>query len=174
MNIVSINGSPRKKGNTESLINKLLEGAKSNGHNVTSFNPNTMTIKGCQACMGCKSASGKCVQKDDMNSVYDAVNNSDVVVLGTPIYFGGMTAQLKNVFDRFFPYMPGKLEGNKKCVLIVSHGAPDKASYESFTNTISSMAKAIGFSDVEVFIGNDSGNEHPEYLEKCYEIGSSL
>ena len=109
--IVILNGSPRKKGNTSALVKAFTEGAESAGNTVTEFFLGGMNIRGCRGCFG--GHSGRecpCVQKDDMNQIYPAVKDCDVVVLASPLYYWNLSGQLRTAFDRLFALEEG--EGN--------------------------------------------------------------
>ena len=80
MNIIGIMGSPRPKGNTAVLLEKVISGAKAAGDESVIFQPNVMNIRGCQSCDACKT-KGRCVVQDDMQSVYRAINAADLLVL---------------------------------------------------------------------------------------------
>ena len=87
--IVILNGAGKKNGNTASLIKAFREGAEAVGNTVTEFYLQTMNIKGCMDCQGCtRKLVGDpqpCVQKDDMQQIYDAFNACDVVAFATPV-----------------------------------------------------------------------------------------
>ena len=101
--IVVLNGSPRKKGNTSELVRAFAEGAEGSGHQVTEFFLNGLNIHGCLGCFGGgKDPTHPCVQDDDMDSVYAAYREADVVVLASPLYYWGISGQLKIAFDRLF------------------------------------------------------------------------
>ena len=94
--IVILNGSPRRNGNTSSLVKSFTEGAESAGHTVTEFFLQDMNIRGCRGCFGGHSSQDSpCVQKDDMDKIYPAVKESDVVVLASPLYYWNMSGQLR-------------------------------------------------------------------------------
>ena len=94
--IVILNGSPRKTGNTSTLVKAFTEGAENAGHTVTEFFLDGMNIHGCKGCFGGHSSQEcPCVQKDDMTQIYPAVKESDVVVLATPLYYWNMSGQLR-------------------------------------------------------------------------------
>lgn len=125
MSIVAIISSP-EKGNTEALVNAAIEGAKENGQDVKTFYINKMTNRrGCQACMGCKKA-GKCVVKDDITPVLDAVRDADGIILSTPVYFGQVCGQFKLVEDRFWSFLDPAMKPNmptgKKLAVITTAG----------------------------------------------------
>ena len=100
MKIVLLNGSPRRGGNTEIMINTFMENVKD--HDVVKLNIASMNIKGCLGCKYCWSHQGECVQKDDMEQVWTHLKEADVLIFGSPIYWFDMTAQLKTVIDRMY------------------------------------------------------------------------
>ena len=101
-NIVLLSGSPRKKGNTDKLAAAFMEGARSAGKTVTLFRVADMKIHGCRGCGHCRAEVGVCVQEDDMLSILDALYKADALVLASPVYYFGVTAQLKLAVDRLF------------------------------------------------------------------------
>ena len=110
-NIVILNGSPRKTGNTSALDKSFTEGAKSAGHTVTEFFLAGMSIHGCKGCFGGHSSKDcPCVQKDDMDQIYPAVKSCDVVVLASPLYYWNMSGQIRTAIDRLFALEEG--DGN--------------------------------------------------------------
>ena len=102
-NIIILNGSPRRAGNTSALVRAFTEGAEQAGHHVEEFFLNEMNIHGCRGCFGGgKDPASPCVQKDDMDKIYPAYRAADVVVLATPLYYWSISGQLKCAFDRLF------------------------------------------------------------------------
>ena len=100
--IVVLSGSPRKKGNTDKLAAAFIDGARSAGKEVALFRVADMKIHGCQGCGHCRTERGVCVQKDDMPPILDALHKADALVLASPVYYFGVTAQLKLAVDRLF------------------------------------------------------------------------
>ena len=135
--IVVLNGSPRKKGNTSTLVKAFSEGAESAGNTVTEFFLSGMDIHGCKGCFGGHSSREcPCVQKDDMNQIYPAVRDCDVVVLATPLYYWNMSGQLRTAIDRLFALEEGEgnlLRGNGRSSALLmaaeGHGFEDVVLY---------------------------------------------
>ncbi len=100
MKILSISCSPRKGGNTETLLNEALKGAKQDGAEVELFSVAGKTIAPCDACDACRNNKGICHIKDDMQELYDRIIEADGIIFGTPVYYYNMTAQCKAVMDR--------------------------------------------------------------------------
>jgi multimeric flavodoxin WrbA len=101
LRVIGISGSPRRSGNTDSLLDKALEGALSEGAFVEKIFLNDLAFKPCQACGRCH-RTGVCgIRRDDMGGIYEKIERSDAVIVASPIYFGTVTAQLKAMIDRF-------------------------------------------------------------------------
>ena len=99
MKVLGIYGSPRKGGNTDQLLDKALEGAKSKGAEIGTVYARKLKMSGCIECGGCDK-TGQCVVKDDMQTVYPMMEEADVIIIASPIFFYGLTAQLKAIIDR--------------------------------------------------------------------------
>ena len=109
MYIVALNGSPRRNGATAMLLKKALEGAASQGAKTELIQLNKLSMRGCLACFDCKKRGGKsygkCSLKDDMTPLYEKIESSDAFFLGSPIYFGTITASAKMFVERLYPYL---------------------------------------------------------------------
>ncbi len=123
MKILGISCSPRKKGNTVSLLEETLRGAAEHGANVELFSVSGKNIRGCDGCYACFT-KGECHIQDDMQSLYEKLIGADGIVFGSPIYTYGMTAQAKAIMDRTFALnKPGKSLVNKVAGVIVVAGS---------------------------------------------------
>lgn len=115
-NMLILNGSPRKNGYTRELIS-VFEDTKLNKFNLDIINCNDMNVNYCIDCRVCKSKY-RCVIDDDMQLIYNKIEEADIVVFATPVYFYSVTAQLKTIIDRlqvyFFRHIDGKNVGMKK------------------------------------------------------------
>lgn len=99
MKVLGIFGSPRQGGNSDLLLDKVLEGAGSAGAEIEKVYVRDIKISGCQECGGCDK-TGECVISDDMESIYPLLWNTDIIVLSSPIFFYGITSQAKTLIDR--------------------------------------------------------------------------
>lgn len=136
--IIAINGSPRKNWNTHILINKALDGARDTGADTELINLYDLNYKGCFGCLCCKlknsKSLGRCVVNDELKPVLDAINDCDGLILGSPIYFGDVTAMTKVFLERFVfqylsydDYSKSYFQGNiKKTALIFTSNAAEK------------------------------------------------
>ena len=104
MKAIAINGSPRKSWNTAGLLQKALEGAQSAGAETELIHLYDLNFKGCTSCFACKRKNSKnvghCAMKDDLTAVLEKVQTSDVLLLGSPIYFGYITAGMRAFLER--------------------------------------------------------------------------
>lgn len=104
--IVILNGAAKKNGTTAATIKAFIEGAEASGNTVQEFYLQTMNIHGCLDCGGCrrkeKDSEEPCVQKDDMNQIYPAFKDADVVVFASPVYWWDITGTLKTAIDRLY------------------------------------------------------------------------
>ena len=136
-NIVILNGSPRKSGNTSASVKAFTQGAEEAGNTVTEFFLDGMDIHGCKGCFGGdNSRECPCVQKDDMAKIYPAVKSADVVVLASPLYYWNMNGQLRTAVDRLFALEEGGenlLRGNGRSGALLmaaeGHGFEDVVTY---------------------------------------------
>ena len=110
MKIIAFNGSPRKKWNTATLLEKALEGAASRGAETELIHLYDLNFKGCISCFACKTRDGRsygrCAVKDDLASVFEQVEAADGLILGSPVYMGTVTGEMKSFIERLvFPYL---------------------------------------------------------------------
>jgi multimeric flavodoxin WrbA len=174
MKIVSLLGSPRSKGNSTAIANRFTETAAKLGAEVKTFEMNQLLFRGCQACYACKKNLDHCVLKDDLTEVLAAVQEADVVLLATPVYYGDVTAQLKGFIDRCFSFLkpdyktnpqPSRLEP-KQLVFVQTQGQPDEAAFADIYPRYSGFLKWMGFSDSYLIrtcgVGPGAGDSVPE------------
>ena len=127
MKVLILNGSPRPKGNTRQMIDAFCQGLQEAGHEFVVENVCRMNIHGCLACEHCHGkGQGTCVQKDDMQEIYEGLKTSDMLVIASPIYYHGLSGQMKCTIDRFYALLyPGKPERLSKVAMFLSSGDPD-------------------------------------------------
>lgn len=100
MRILAVNGSPRKSGNTQVLLEAVLEGIRTAGsHEIEVVRLNDLLFRACQNCGGC-TKKGACILGDDMTPLYDKLLVADGIIVASPIYFYGVSAQTKAFLDR--------------------------------------------------------------------------
>ena len=118
MKVITLLGSPRKKGNTATALGWFEEELKAQGHNIDRVNVADFKVKGCLGCGKCEGIADKpgCVQKDDVIGIFERMMSGDAVVYASPLYCWGFSSQMKALIDRHF-------------CLVKGYGTPD---YKSF------------------------------------------
>ncbi len=109
MKVIAVNGSPRKTWNTAALLQKALAGAAAQGAETELFHLYDLNYRGCVSCFACKTRNGAsygtCAVKDGLSPVLRGVEKADAIVLGSPIYFGAVTGEMRSFMERLlFPY----------------------------------------------------------------------
>lgn len=176
MKILVITGSPRKNGNSATLADHFIKGAKEAGHEVVRFDAAFKKVHPCIACNSC-GMNGPCVFKDDFEFVREHIVNADCVVFATPMYYFGISAQLKAVIDRFYA-INGSIHVPKKAVLLMtyantaaSEAVPIKSHYEV-------LLKYLGWTDAGQIIAPGvwpvGAIQHTRFPEQAYRLGKSI
>jgi len=180
--VLGINGSPRAGGNTDILLDKVLEGAKAKGAKTEKVTLAALKFSPCQEC-GNVSDDGSCIIEDDMQPLYEKIKDADVLILASPIFFGSLTAQTKMMVDRFqclwrAKYILKKDIFNKKktgCFVSV-----EASTRKDFFNNAKSIVKnffVIISTDYkeELFCSGveEKGSilKHPDILKEAFELG---
>ena len=139
MKVIIINGSARK-GNTLTAIEAFVKGA-SEKNEIEIIEPDKLNIAPCKGCGACQCSKG-CVDKDDTNPTIDKIAAADMILFATPVYWWGMSAQLKLIIDKC--YCRGMQLKNKKVGTIVVGGSPvDSIQYELIDKQFDCMAKYL-------------------------------
>ena len=184
MNVLGILGSPRRGGNAEVLLDKALQGAESCGASTEKLCLNELAIRPCQECGGCDD-TGECVIADDMAMVYGKIDKADRIILASPVFFGGLTAQTKAMIDRFqcrwvrkYRLKTAPEAGKKGAFLCVSA----RHKEEFFENAV--RIARIFFIVLDIaYAGDvwckgvsDKGEiaKHPDSLEEAFKLGKAL
>jgi len=130
MKVLAFVGSPRKGGNTDVLVDRIMEGARERGAEVEKIYLNELNVRMCQACDGCrKHIEDPCVLGDDMVAVHEKLRACDAFVVGTPIYYFGPSAQAKVFLDRWYALAGAEGEGHrlkgKRMALALAYADPN-------------------------------------------------
>ncbi len=163
MKILLLQGSARKKGNTARVLGWVEEELSTLGHEVEAIYLNAKNLKGCLGCAKCKELPDEvgCVQKDDIPEFLGKIVHSQLVVFASPLYFWGVTAQLKAVIDRTYslytqyhqPDHASLVEGQRQALLVTGGGPWDNNAEAAFTafSRIQNPHKSVHAG--ELFIG---------------------
>ena len=171
MKILILNGSPTRDGNTVALANAFKEGAESKGHEVTVLNVAHKKVNGCMSCNYCHNqGNGKCIQNDDMQEIYPLLQETDMIVFASPIYYFTMSAQLEAVIQRFYAINhPAKA---KYSALLLSSYSPDV--YTASIAQYKDMIGYMGITDKGIVVADNSTNKTPAKLTEAKELGANL
>ncbi len=185
MNVLGISGSPRIGGNTDILLEKALEGARSTGANAEKIVLSNLTFSPCQECQNLKD-DGSCIIEDDMQLIYKKIEEIDALILTSPIFFGSLSAQTKMMIDRFqcawrAKYILKKeLFKKKKIGVFLCVAASGK---KDFFDNAKSIVKnlfatiSVDYKEELFCAGVDKKGDilkHPDFLNKAYELGERI
>ena len=156
--IIAINGSPRKNWNTHTLLNKALEGAEAAGAETELVNLYDLNYTGCISCLACKVKNGKslghCIVNDGLKPILEKIHTCDGLILGSPIYFGDITAMLRAFWERLIfqhlnydDYSKPFITGKPKTAFIYTMNAPEEFYHEltqKYSSTLGSYFEYTG------------------------------
>ena len=186
--ILAIYGSPRRGGNTSVLLDHAVQGALDGGALVEKVFLRELKMSPCLEIYGCKK-DGRCVIRDDFQRVYDQLLVGQALILASPIFFGGVTAQVKILMDRcqslwvkkywIDKVRYGEWEAKRKG-LFISVGAT--RGQNLFDGALCSVKYFFDVLDMELwrtllYRGLDTEGavlNHPEYLDGAYNAGRDL
>ena len=186
MKIVVFQGSPRREGNTDILLSETLR-AVSNGNEIILFTLNDMNIRPCQNCGGCDETGG-CVLTDDMDNVYSAIREADRIIVASPIFFFGLSAQTKIMVDRCQAFwcekyllkktVPSGPYGRKGLLLLVG-GMKKDTGIQCAGATATAFFRTISVQEHETlsYLSTDRKGailDNPKALKDAYEAGVIL
>ncbi|MCE5322847.1 flavodoxin family protein [bacterium] len=176
MKIIGVMCSPRRGANSDTMVTSALAGATELGAETKAFVINDMNIKGCQACMYCKTHDG-CAVQDDMQLIYKELADADGVVIGAPVYMWQYCAQARLFIDRLYCYMNLDFTAkiNKPALVLISQGNDNPDTF------VESLKKTglIGLSVKDMIIAADANqpdcvSKQPELLERIKQAGKKL
>ena len=167
MKILVITGSPRKNGNSNTLAEHFIKGAKEAGHEVVRFDAAFKKVHPCIACNRC-GMNGQCVFKDDFEFIRKHIADADLVAFATPMYYFGISAQIKTVIDRFYA-INGQIHVPKKAVLMMTYAII--SHYEV-------LLDYLGWTDAGQIITpgvwSVGAVNHTKFPEQAYRLGKTV
>lgn len=179
--VIGIVGSPRKSGNSSSMVNEVLRGAKDSGAETKVFYLNSMKIKGCQSCMYCRKNDNCCIN-DDMQEILENIKESDAVIIGSPIFIYQVSGQTKIMMDRLYPLTDEKHNprfGKKKLVMVYTQASPFFFSFRTYIRYLRNAFTAMGLKHYKDIIvtkcfNPDVAKNNVKAMKKAYGVGKSL
>ena len=188
MRILAIAGSPRRKGNTDALLDRAVAGATSAGAEVERVVLSRLKVAPCVGCNRCFE-TGRCVVQDDYQELYDKTLAADGIILAAPVFFMNVSGWTKAFIDRFqclwalryvldqpVPLPPG---GQRRRAIFLSAAGSPKTKFDCTLSTVRAFfatvdAKLIGTACINAIDDKGAVTEHPEILEKAYALGREM
>ncbi len=177
MYVLGLVASPRRGANTDLLVSAVLRGASGANHAVDKVYLYDVDIWPCVDCRACKRASHKCVLEDGMQMLYPKLEQADVIVFGTPLYWYGPSAKMKLLVDRLRPFIASGLLKGKKVVLAI----PSEEGAEACGNCVGMFEQSFDYIGIEI-VGKilpkaeerTAVKNQPDLLRSAFELGKSL
>ncbi len=153
--VLVLDGSTRKLGNTSVLLQHFIDGAKNNTGNIEQVQAKDIEIKYCNGCLRCNLIKRCSIRDDDWADLSQKIDEADVLVFASPIYFHYVTAPLKNIIDRFRSFVHVQItetglihtpfkEWNKDFVLLLSMGSSDDSDAKPVIDLFEYMKEVLG------------------------------
>ena len=146
MKIVLLEGSPNKNGSSNMLAEQFRKGAEEAGHSVQVIDAAHADIHPCIGCIHC-GYEGPCVQKDDVNKIRQTILAADMMVFVTPLYYYGMSAQLKTLIDRFCAFNTSIQRKHMKSALLTVAWNNDTWTFEALESHYDTLVRYLNLED---------------------------
>ena len=176
LNILMLTGSPRRHGNTSTMADAFARGAGEAGHTVFRFDAAFKNVHPCTACNAC-GMDGPCVFDDDFACVREHIVDADMVVLVSPMYYFGFSAQLKRVIDRFYA-INGQIHVPKKAALLMAYADTNKRKENCVLTHYAMLLDYLGWSDAGHIIApgmwSAGAIRGSAYLDQACRLGRTL
>ena len=190
MNVIAFNGSPRREGNTDILLTEAIRGVKEHTGSALVFQLSTLNLKPCLSCGHCDDTA-RCIINDDMQEIHERIRSADRIIVASPIFFFGVSAQTKIMIDRCQTFwaekyvhkkpVPPGLFGRKGLLLLVGGMKKNaknvgfecsEASVRAFFRTVNVQVHAtLAFDNIDE---KGAITRHPTALRDAYESGKTL
>jgi multimeric flavodoxin WrbA len=186
MEIAAICASSRAGGNTATLLEALLDGAREAGAITHRFDPAKMKISDCDADRSClESAEAGCLLDDDMQRIYTALRRADAWVFATPVYFWHVTASMKRVIDRLYAFYTEEggwrlgLPGKRRGAVIVVQADPGQDTPTRVADYLTTIMRDLNVEVVGAIAEGSLGHsgdaaKRPDLLARARELGKQL
>lgn len=176
--VLVLMSSPRKHGNTDRLANAFIKGVEENGYSTEKIYVNYQNIKPCLGCNVCQKTN-QCVQKDDMQEIYEKMLEAKVIVFASPVYFYTFNTSMKLLIDRTFAIE--KTIHDKDFYLLTTGLAPEESYFRIIKDTFQKYIDCLrvgGNRFVDSILGFQTGNkddiEKTNALEKAYNMAKEI
>lgn len=177
MKIVVLTGSPRKSGNSAYLAEQFIKGAEEQGHEVFRFDCAFKQVEPCRACNRCD-MNGTCIFNDDFLELRPKLIEADMVVFATPMYYFGISAQMKRVIDRFYA-INGQIKGaRKKAAFLMTYADTAAREAEPMLAHYRMLMDYLGWTSVGEVVApgvwTAGSIRNTDYPGQAYRLGKSL
>ena len=177
MHVLVLTGSPRKTGNSNRLAMEFCRGAVEAGHQVLHFDLAHMDLHPCLACDHCRRTGG-CVQQDDMQLILPHVVKADRIVLATPLYYFGFSAQIKMAVDRFYGVNQAMRDHPKQGILLAACGDEERSTMDALQAHFQALCTYCHWQNAGQILATgvyQAGDiEGTAYLDAAFQLGKSL
>lgn len=177
MNVLILQSSPNLRGSTAILADEFARGARDAGHTVTRVDVDRLSIAPCIGCVAC-GYEGPCVQHDDMDGLRKQILSADMLVLATPLYYYGMTAQLKTVIDRFCSANASITGKRLRSALLAVAWNADDWTFDALEAHYDTLVRYLHWRDCGRVLGYGCGSTSmtraTRYPQAAYELGCRL
>lgn len=174
MKIVLLEGSPNKNGSSNMLAKNFIRGAEENGHHVEVIDATCVKVSPCTGCVTC-GYNGPCAQKDDMEQIKSTIMDADMLVFVTPLYYYGMSAQLKTLIDRFCAFNGSIQRKHMKSALLTVAWNSDDWTFDALEAHYHTLVRYLNFQDQGMVLGRGCGTpsmtRNSGYPEEAYKLG---
>lgn len=177
MKIIALQGSPNIDGSTAILVEEFARGAREAGHAVERVDVARLDVRPCTGCVAC-GYEGPCVQRDGMGAVRSSLLAADMIVLATPLYYYGMSAQLKTVVDRFCSFNASLTARHLKSALLTVAWNADDWTFEALAAHYRTLVRYLQMDDCGMVLGRGCGTpamtRRSEAVKEAYGLGRGL
>ena len=177
MKIVVLEGSPNRNGSSNLLADCFRQGAEEAGHTVEIIDAAHADIHPCTGCIHC-GYEGPCVQEDAIDQIRPKILESDMMVFVTPLYYYGMSAQLKTLIDRFCAFNSSIQRKHMKSALLAAAWNSDDWTFEALQSHYKTLVRYLNLKDMGMVLGAGCGTpsmtQHSQFPQQAYNLGNRL
>ena len=178
LKLLAINGSPRVHGNTNTLIDAVIEGGRHENIVSEKVNLALLNINPCIACYKCK-RNGGCLHQDDFQPLIEKIKSSDIVLFGTPVYWWGPTAQFKTFIDRFHGISSSGFLKDKYILLVIPFESKNEKTSSPTIEMIKASVEYLGVKEFQSFsvpgvVNKGDAAKLDDVIMNAKELGRSL
>jgi multimeric flavodoxin WrbA len=177
MKVIVLMGSPNKKGSTNVLVESFVRGASEAGHRCEVVDVCHADIHPCMGCVAC-GYEGPCVQKDDVEAIKAKLLAADMVAFATPLYYYGMSAQLKTMVDRFCAFNSSLNRRHLKSALLTVAWNADNWTFDALEAHYRTLVRYLNFDDQGMVLGYGCGTpdmtRRSGYPDEAFRLGRQL